>query len=470
MLRGCLLSLGFLLALIAGYFYWLDQVFEPPGSVIAAGVVGFLVLCCLGALNNARTAWGDAGRAAGSQYDVQLVDGQLVSVSGPIHPVREPLLSPFSHTPCVLCEYDVASRKRVDSAEDPSSAGSDYAGFLMVPSVIRGPLGPVKLLGFPVLEGFVEETCGGAKAVGNARAFLAENEFEDRTGMKIVSVLSALSETWCDDDGLVRKNMRLRKTPTEELLPPESDAPPSRPAAQDDDDSDDSDSDDDSSDGDLRFTGRAARLSEKLVPVGTQVCAIGVYSEMHGGLVPPGPGGPPNRLLRGTAEEVAIRSRASMRSQLLGGLIGLAVIHGAILGVMYVYQHAPDVLRDQRSRAERAVLASKLEELAPLVRRGLDVNFQDDEGRTLLMKAVDPAASAWLLERGADVKLADKSGETALTFAARHGRTEIVRQLIAAQAPLNPRSLKTERTPLGEADQRNHDETAEVLRKAGALE
>jgi hypothetical protein len=479
MLRGCVLSLSFLAALAYGYYYWFDQVFEPPASIIAAIVVGFLVLCCLGALNNARTAWKDGSRVAAARFGAQLVDGRVATVAGTIHPVGEPLIAPFSRTPCVICEYDIASHDRA-SASDNGNSGSDYAGFLMAPSVIRTPLGEVRLLGFPITEGFYQVRCYSHNAALHAREFLQSNEFEDRSGLKIVSVLTAFGEIWSDDDGLVQKNMRLSKASLDKIIPTDLDEDLKRldawrkehPEAEEDDKDEENDDDQEVEQEDVgpTFITAIPSLFEKCVAVGEQVVAIGVYDEMQRGLRPPGAGGPPNRLLRGTADQIESRSRSSMIRLVLGGLIGLLVIHGAILGVMQIYLHSPDVLRDRQQKATQAVLREDLDALAPLVRRGLDINFRDSEGRTLLMLVREPTVSVWLIEHDADVNLVDNVGESALSMAARFGRTEIVRQLIAAQAELNPRSKSTGNTPLAEAVLHGHDEIAAVLREAGARE
>jgi hypothetical protein len=465
MLRGCLLTLGLLAALIGGYYYWFDQVFEPPGSWIGAGVAGFLVMCGLGALTNAARAWGDWSRVSTARRDVQLIDGRVSAVAGEIHPVGEPLAAPFSGTPCVLCEYDLTSHERVvkSAANDNPNSGSDYAGFLMVPSAIHTPLGDVRLLGFPLIEDFSETRCTSPKAVRNAREFLTTHEFEDRTGMKFVKVLAVFGQIWSDDDGLVQKNMQFSKISVDELFPPhhlqtEPNDQLSRPGG------------DEASDEEPTPRWSIPKLVEKLVPVGEQVCAIGIYDEMRRGLVPPPGSTKPNRLLRGTADQIEARLRRTIVAQLVAGIIGLAIIHAAIFAVIALYQHSPDVVRDQQQRATQAASQGKPSALDPLVRRGLNINFRDAQGRTLLEFASDAKTAGWLLEHGADIQATDNVGETALTQAARSGRTDIVRQLITAGASLNPRSVTTNLTPFGETLARGHDETAAVLREAGAQE
>ena len=84
------------------------------------------------------------------------------------------------------------------------------------------------------------------------------------------------------------------------------------------------------------------------------------------------------------------------------------------------------------------------------------------------MLAEQPDVAAWLIEHGADVNTTDEDGQTPLTYAARFGRTEIVKQLISKKVELSPVSKKTGQTPLTEAISGGHEETATVLTQAGA--
>lgn len=485
MLRGCLLSLAMLAGLMGGYYYWLDQVFEPPGSVIGGGVAGFLVLCCFGAFAGSFRAWRDWARLSSVRFDLQPVDGQLYTVSGRIHPVRDPLIAPFSHIECVMCEYDIASQQRVSAAraQDNSNSGSDYTGFLMVPCVIRNESSEIRLLGFPLLEGFHEIPCGGYAAARNARDFITATEFEDRTGVKLISLIHVFGDVWTDDDGLVQKNMRLGKVTVNDLFPPSlnselnrlAELQPARPQVEYEEDptSETSTIEDDDEDSELADSStriELPKLSEKRVPVGIEVSAIGIYNEMLGGLVPPGRGGPPNRLIHGNAEQILNRSWSAIFTNFFGGLIGLAVIHAAILGVMYAYQHSPDVIRDQEAKAIRAVATNDVAALSNVIRRGADVNLRDSEGRTLLMQAEQLPVAEWLIQHGADVNAGDKLDENPLIIAARFNRTDIVKLLIAAKANPSPLSKKVNLTPLGEAQARGDADMAQLLQSLGAKE
>ncbi len=467
MLRGCVFALLLLAGVMAGYFYWLDQVFEPPGSYIGAGVIGFLVTCCIGAFDKARVAWRDIAFVSEASHGMRLEDGRLAAVCGPIHPLGEALKAPFSHAPCVLCEYDVLSPRSKSNRD--ANMGSDFAGFLMVPCVVRTPAGDVKVLGYPQIDESEGASCPGFQAARNARYFLKNTEFEDRSGLKIVSILSVFGEIWTDDDGSVQKNMRLGSRTVGDLYPPENNARLDELAKQETEELDDDD-DDDEEDYEPPPSNipEPPRLREKRVGVGEEVCVIGVYNEMRSGLLPRGRSGPPNRLLRGSPEKLDAQLRLTFYSMLIGGAIGLLVINAGIALVMMLYQRSPDTIRYTEREAERAVKKGDLPRLANLVRRGLNANFRDSSHRTLLMEATDPAVSAWLIAHDVDVNATDDLGETALTFAARSGRTEIVQQLIAAGVHLNPKSKSLGTTPLQDAEMRGHEATAKVLRDAGA--
>jgi hypothetical protein len=482
MLRGCVLSLLFWAALSYAYYYWLDQTFEPPGSVIGGIVAGFVVLCCIGALNNARLAWGVASQVASARGDLQLVDGRKVTVSGTIHPLGEPLIAPFSATPCVICEYDLASQKRLNPSTDNTNSGSDFTGFLMTPCVIKTLFGDVRLLGFPILEEFPELQSYGIVAAGHAREFLKSREFEDRSGLKFVTVLSVFGEIWADDDGLVQKNMKLGKVTLDELFPPSLDDDllrmaqleekyPERFAAdrEEEDEEGDEEADEEDEDDDVHFHTPVPKMTEKRVHIGEHVCAIGIYNELKRGLLPPRGSTTPNRLLRGTAEQIEKRSRAAVWQNIVGGLLGLIIVHVVILIVTQVFLHSDETIRDRTRRVENAVRNNDQTTLESLARRGFDLNYRDADGQSLLMKTDSPEMVRWLIERGVDVNFPDKGGYTPLIDAARYGRAEIARILIDAKADLNARSVYG-RTPLAEAVLKGHDDVAELLRAAGAEE
>lgn len=441
MLRGCLLSLVMLAGIIVGYFYWLDSTFDRPASYWASGIIGFVTLLCIGALMNGVRAWRDARRiGAALHMDLQLVEGRTVTVCGTIHPLGEPLVAPFSQVPCIACEYDLTSVAKVQAANDEQTTGSDFAGFWMNPCVIRTPFRDVKLIGFPLLEGFGEQRIYSYSAAGHARQFLLDNEFEDRTGLKMVSVLSAFGDVWADDDGHVRKNIRIGNVKVDEIFPPELMADVdeiNRLGLEDEnaiDDEEEEDDEDDEGDEGLRNRAPLPKMVEKRVGIGEKVCAIGVYDEVRGGLVPLSRGGQPNRLIRGDVESIVTKSGQSMRANLLGGVFFLGLAHAILLGVMFIYTHSDDVIRDRQRVATNAVSKADTTVLRELFRRGFDPNFGDSNQDTLLHHSQSAEVTALLLQHGANPNAKNDWGSTPLHEAARYGRVEVVKALLAGGA------------------------------------
>ena len=71
---------------------------------------------------------------------------------------------------------------------------------------------------------------------------------------------------------------------------------------------------------------------------------------------------------------------------------------------------------------------------------GIDINFQDDKGRTAVIEAAysghNDSLQA-LIDAGADVNIQDKKGKTALMWAAYYGYSSIARALVNAGADVN---------------------------------
>lgn len=500
MLRGCALSLLLWAALSVAYFFWLTTVFEFPTNYWASALVGFIVLCCLGALINAKNAFRDWSLISAGRRGLRPRDGRLIAVEGTIHPVGEPLVAPFSGGQCVICEYDLSRPGRGTDSEGKSSGGSDFAGFLMTPSVIRSAAGDVRLLGFPVLEGFGKSTQASYAAARRAIDYLTTRQFEDKSGLKVMSVLAVFGDVWSDEDGQVEKNIRIGKITLPSLFTPELEAEIDRqlqadlerqaklaqdPAqaaaaaadhealnADEEDEDDDDDLNDDDFEGDLESTGYSnpdiPRMEEKRVEIGQTVCAIGRFNELKGGLLPVRGSATPNRLIRGTAEEFEKKSRSSIVSYLIGGLVALVIVHGATFGVMQAYKNSPEMTRHRQKVAFEAVDKGDVARLEKLLGRGMDINLKSTNDETLLMKAQDPTVVTWLIKHGADVNATDNNGRTTLMKAASGGRADIVQQLIDARANLNLRSTDYRRTALMIAVDGGHHDVAELLRQAGA--
>ncbi len=486
MFRSCFLALVMYAAIAGGYWFWLDTVFEPPGSYWGAAGLGFVVFCCIGALMNARTAWKDWALANAARCFTPPRDGRLMAACGPIQPIGPPLLAPFSNSPCCLVEYDLSQEAKSTSSDD-NKTGSDLAGFLMTPSEIHTGTGNIRLLGFPVLEETEAYTLGSYTAARRARDFVSRTQFEDISGLRLVNVFGAIQDAWTDDDGHVEKNLQLKKVDPQSLFPDDLEAiwqeihgeqPIDEPDAEvgeaDDQDSEDDLDDEEADDEEFEDDNNSPlphipipTLKENRIAPGDQVCVIGRYDEMRRGIRPSGMGMQSLRLIRGNVETLERKARSSLWSHLLGGILFLILAHAATCFVMFAYLHSDDTLR---KRTEAAFAAAEKGEVPPierLLKRGLPIDIRDSQQRSLLMVTRDAETAAWLIEQKIDVNAVDKEGDTALSLAASQDRADLVKLLVEAKANLNVRD-QSQRTALNEADLRGNEEIATLLRTAGA--
>jgi len=119
-----------------------------------------------------------------------------------------------------------------------------------------------------------------------------------------------------------------------------------------------------------------------------------------------------------------------------------------------------ELVRYATPETERAQLVAPLRTLEPVLASALDEQ---------LMQAVaagDVAATKALLAQGAQANAVDRWGTTPLLIAAREGRLEVVRMLIAARA--RPDGAGGAFTPLAAAALRGHTQVVQLLLRAGA--
>jgi hypothetical protein len=115
-----------------------------------------------------------------------------------------------------------------------------------------------------------------------------------------------------------------------------------------------------------------------------------------------------------------------------------------------------------------AARAGDVEVLRDLVRRGAELEAQDEDGYTALMYAANAGeheAADELVVAGADVDARDNGGSTPLMFAAQGGHAEIVQRLLDGGADPMPRG-EHGLTARGFAEQNGHREVARLLGEA----
>ena len=91
---------------------------------------------------------------------------------------------------------------------------------------------------------------------------------------------------------------------------------------------------------------------------------------------------------------------------------------------------------EEKDAIVTAVLLGDFEAAALLVKRGVDINAQDDLGRTAVIIAIeeDWGGTAWvefLMENGVDINICDCDGDSALDIAKFHKRDDLVELLLS---------------------------------------
>jgi ankyrin repeat protein len=105
-----------------------------------------------------------------------------------------------------------------------------------------------------------------------------------------------------------------------------------------------------------------------------------------------------------------------------------------------------------------------------LISKGTDVNAKNDAESTPLHYAATIEIAELLISKGADVNARKANGGVPLHQAAYYGHREIAELLIAKGADANAKVAsgpKQGLTPLDAANESNHPETADLLRKHG---
>ena len=424
--RGCILSVIVWLALAAGYFLFFNRYFEWPGNVLAAFLGSLFGAVMLGAVGQIAWGWRDRRAFARAARRERPEGGQLAIVSGPIRPLGEPLTSPFSGQPCIAYEYEIVDRKRVGKRQRADE--HEVVGFAMAACAIDTPDGSMRLLGFPLLDEFPKRESTDRAARGRAESYLASTSFEDMHGIAKLNLVAALDDALADADGVVRKDLRLTPDP----IPLEHRA-----------------------------------LGERVVRVGEQVCAAGLFDSALGALKARG-----TTLLRlWPGELAAARGKvvSTTRSNVTMAVVFFVVSHAFLTLAWYMSEtrHTRETPEQQIRVLFGALDAGDEASLERAVRRGANPDARDSSGTPLLFQIDDPSKVRSLIRVGATVDIRDQLGETPLIRAARLGHLDVVKALLAAGADAQARTaLGT--TALSEARRGAHADVTELLERAGA--
>jgi hypothetical protein len=436
MKKGCFISLVILGACVGGYWYVLHPHVEPPAVWWAVGIATLFMWISSGALTTAAIAARDAAKVSGDSTFAgysgeQFEDGATVTVLGHIRAVGLTLAAPFSGKPAVLYSYDI---NHISQGRHEANNVQDFSGYALTPCAIDSPHGSVRLLGFPLLEGFDKTNFDTEDGRRNATAYLESTQFTDMEGFHPGAIYHEVKELLTDEDGQLRKDWKMTE-------------------------------DRDLSD---------KHLQEQLVASGEQVCAIGVWSAAKRGLVPSGMN--VTRLLRGDPQQVISTLRGKVVANVIGGLIAAAIANGGVYMLLQVaagkstmFQSTPLAQHSiHRDEMEEAVRNGNIPTAERLVQNGTGVDVRDSDGRTPLARVQDAAMARWLIAHGADVNAARPDGQTVLMEQADAGNADIVKILVNAGAKLDTVSSKWHTTALQRALDAEKLDIVRILHDAGA--
>jgi hypothetical protein len=293
MKKGCLVFLAQVAVFTGLYYLYFRGRFTPPADLWGAIAGGFFLSLSIGAFRNAALARRNAGLLDRAMAVTPPADGERIAAVGPIRALGTPLVSPFSHTSCVMYSYDISHERPATSSNRGEDRNvKDISGVSLTPCAIETPGGNIRLLGFPVLEGFPDAWQTGSNAFANAESYLLATSF-DR--VKLLGIFSIVKELLADEDGYIRKDWFL--------------------------------ADDDN----FRLNPAVHKLKEQVVTDGETVCAVGHYSAQAGGLVPAfDKGGEGLKLIQGGVEEARAKLKGEVKKNIGLGIFLLIVSQGIL--------------------------------------------------------------------------------------------------------------------------------------------
>lgn len=485
MTKGCLKALILYCLLVAAYQYWGSPYWDPPATWLAPLGVGFITFLAIGALMTAFERWREWRLVRSAREGLPPRDGARAAVLGRLQPIGEPLLTPFSHTPAVMFEYELHRRAAqvVDGQKRPPQIG--LGGTRCEPYAVADGSRSTRVLGMPDLTLEPEHRCTSPAHYSRARAYIAGTQYEDMSGVKAVRLLRAAIDVISDDDGTIEQHW-LRDSEAEQwlhgervgkLLSPGGDGQPAAAALHEHDDEEPFDEEDgeladEQLDEDENEPAAGSDdmpvLIERYLRPGEEVCMFGIYSELKAALVPSlQRHNVMLRMVRGKPKEIETQLRGSARSHLVGGLVALVVVHLAAWGATLAYVNDPGTRRAREQQLREVIETGDVAAVEAMLAKG-QPHGRYDLTNSLLGLRDEPEMVALLLKYGADPNVADQYGCTPLMDAARYGHVEVLRILLAGGADIDQRSTMSNRTALTMALDAGHQQTAALLREAGA--
>jgi hypothetical protein len=282
--KGCATVILVWAACVGLYAYLASTRLKEPVPIAIIGFLGGTFAAMLvGATTGLVSGSGDRAAVRRALAGEPMEDGRLEAASGPVRPLGAPMLAPFTGRPCVAYEYDVKPHGR--------EGQSDFAGVALAPCVVDSARGPVKLLGWALLDAFKGASKDDIDRPRGA-AYLATAASEPLSLRKVLSVFSELTS---DDDGSIRKDYR-------------------------------------TGDGAVELQGKW--IQEKIIAPNQPVTALGIWNAAKGGFTPSGKASL-NRLYPRDLRDTADKLGRDARKAFITALLLFLALH-AILVPMYL--------------------------------------------------------------------------------------------------------------------------------------
>jgi hypothetical protein len=284
MKKSCGLSLVVWLAFM-GVYGWVA--WKKTGETVPAAGIGFLggtfAAMLFGSAAGLVTGGTDREALKRAVAGEEPKDGRLEAASGRVRPLGAPLEAPFTGRSCVAYEYDV---------KNPAERRSDFAGVALTPCAIDSARGPVRILGWSMLDEFpkaLQEEIDLERGL----AYLRSTTFEP---LGLTNVLSFFKNLVTDQDGSIRKDMRIAE---------------SKPHLE------------------------GKRIEEKVVPAGSTVTVLGIWSEAERGFAP-GAAAFMNRLYPVSPSSILMDLKGSALKTFGIALVFFIVLHAILVPMWFL--------------------------------------------------------------------------------------------------------------------------------------
>jgi hypothetical protein len=259
---GCLLRVVLLPIIVAVlYPFFLLRaplptlVFPAEGAEVAACITGLFLWWAV-------ISWLDMRQIKAHLTQTrqwELRDGERTVIAGYIEAREATLKAPFSGTPCVGYRYTVTHHSRHSNMK--TTEWTDYEGYALVPSIVRGPMRTVSLLAAPDKDLFAEvpaRTITGYEEWVRADEFLKTTVFGEMPPGPLAETRTRLTE---NEPGNFREDKQVQEPPKNLLdYRPEE--------------------------GSRRLKEGQRTLTEAVVQEGDKVLLAGIYSAEQNGITP----------------------------------------------------------------------------------------------------------------------------------------------------------------------------------------